>query len=169
MSRPKRKTFPKVILLYGLLLGVILAAFKFFEYSYFASRITFDLYLGIVAVAFLVVGVIVGMKGRSRPSVSIAIQPESEPTPEPEPNSTPQQFSPIATTLPSQPPDLDLSKRELEVLSCLVDGLTNQEIADQLFVSPNTIKTHVSNIYRKLEVERRAQAVVRAKELNIVE
>ena len=60
-----------------------------------------------------------------------------------------------------------LSKRELEVLLLMGNGLTNQEIADNLFVSPNTVKTHISNIYFKLKVKRRTQAVQKAIELNI--
>ena len=149
----------RIIILYGLLLGGALAAFKFFEYSFLARRITFDIYIGVVAVAFLLVGIIVGMKGRSKPSsppaeasgVSNPVQPLFQPE------------------LPSPPPDHDLSKRELEVLAGLVHGMTNQQIADHLYVSPNTVKTHVSNIYRKLDVERRAQAVARAKEWNILQ
>ena len=63
---------------------------------------------------------------------------------------------------------MELSQREMEVLTHIADGRTNPEIAEALFLSPNTIKTHVSNIYRKLDVERRAQAVARAKELRIL-
>ena len=62
-----------------------------------------------------------------------------------------------------------LSEREREILGHIAEGRTNPEIAEKLFLSPNTIKTHVSNIYRKLEVERRAQAVARAKELKILD
>lgn len=152
MKRPIDIRPFKAVLLYGLLLGLVLIAFKLFEYSYFSHRLTLDLYLGVVAVAFLLVGIIVGVKGdrmrRREPSV---------------------QATPDAPVVPLElPPDLDLSRRELEVLSHLVEGRTNQEIAEALFVSPNTVKTHVSNIYRKLDVERRAQAVARAKELQIV-
>ena len=61
-----------------------------------------------------------------------------------------------------------LSPRENEVLLHLARGLTNREIAEQLFVSENTIKTHVNNIYSKLGVSRRTQAVSKAKEMNIL-
>lgn len=150
----------RTILLYGLLLGGALAAFKFFEYSFFARRITFDIYLGVVAVAFLLVGIIVGMKGRSRVSA-----PPASTDPATQISDVIPAFQPEEAP---RTPDHDLSKRELEVLAGLVHGMTNQQIADHLFVSPNTIKTHVSNIYRKLDVERRAQAVARAKEWNLV-
>jgi NarL family two-component system response regulator LiaR len=63
---------------------------------------------------------------------------------------------------------LNLSKRELEVLQLMADGLSNQEIAERLFLSLNTIKTHSSKLFEKLEVDRRTQAVDKAKKLNII-
>lgn len=63
----------------------------------------------------------------------------------------------------------NLSDRELEVLVELNKGLSNQEIADKLFVSLNTIKTHISNLYLKLHVKRRTQALAKAKSLEIIE
>ena len=61
----------------------------------------------------------------------------------------------------------ELSRRENEVLLAMAEGLSNKEIADKLFVSENTIKTHVSNIFVKLNVQRRTQAILKAKELFI--
>jgi NarL family two-component system response regulator LiaR len=61
-----------------------------------------------------------------------------------------------------------ISKRELEVLTLMAQGLTNQEIADKLFVSLNTVKTHSSNLFLKLEVKRRTQAIERAKQLRLI-
>jgi len=63
---------------------------------------------------------------------------------------------------------LGISKREHEVLALISKGLSNQEIADKLFVSLNTVKTHSSNIFQKLGVSRRTQAVQRAKELRLI-
>jgi len=63
---------------------------------------------------------------------------------------------------------LGISKRELEVLELISRGLSNQQIADTLFVSLNTIKTHSSNLFLKLDVNRRTQAVQRAKELRLI-
>ena len=63
---------------------------------------------------------------------------------------------------------LGLSKRELEVLELIAEGLSNQEIADALFVSLNTTKTHIANIYSKLNVKRRTQAIQKAHDLAIV-
>jgi len=61
-----------------------------------------------------------------------------------------------------------LTDRELEVLNCLANGLTNQEIADQLFIGIKTVKTHVSNILRKLDVHDRTQAAVYAHRHNLL-
>ncbi|MGE3799547.1 MAG: response regulator transcription factor [Candidatus Kapaibacterium sp.] len=163
----RRTSFLKTILLYGLLLGVVLAGFKLFEYSYFSHRITLDLYIGITAIAFLAVGVIVGIKSRrsATPTAEKGIHPnlndaslEAETTPD----------SSSRFTLPGTTIETELSERELEVLTHIAEGRTNPEIAEALFLSPNTIKSHVSNIYRKLDVERRAQAVARAKSLKIL-
>ena len=64
---------------------------------------------------------------------------------------------------------LGLSQREIEVLDLLAAGHSNMEIADLLFVSKNTVKTHVSSIYQKLHVNRRTQAIMRARELDIIQ
>jgi ATP/maltotriose-dependent transcriptional regulator MalT len=61
--------------------------------------------------------------------------------------------------------EFDLSKREIEVLDCISKGFTNAEMAEKLFVSQNTIKTHIKNIYSKLEVKNRVQAM---KKINII-
>lgn len=61
-----------------------------------------------------------------------------------------------------------LSDREAEVLAAIAQGKSNQEIAEALFVSTNTIKTHISNIYSKLGVNRRTQAIAKAKSLAIL-
>ena len=60
-----------------------------------------------------------------------------------------------------------LSERELEVLQLFADGLSNQEIAERLIISLGTVKAHSSNIYRKLDVRNRAQAVIAAREMNL--
>ncbi|MBK6963043.1 MAG: hypothetical protein IPH20_03685 [Bacteroidales bacterium] len=64
--------------------------------------------------------------------------------------------------------DALLSARELDTLKLILLDLPNQEIADKLFISLNTVKTHLKNIYLKLEVDNRAKAVTKAKELGIV-
>lgn len=66
-------------------------------------------------------------------------------------------------------PELGLSQREMEVLELMSQGFTNQQIADKLLLSIHTIKTHGSNLFVKLDVRNRTQALIRAKELEILE
>ncbi|UCD99332.1 MAG: response regulator transcription factor [Chloroflexota bacterium] len=66
------------------------------------------------------------------------------------------------------PPDVALSKRELEVLQCLAKGMTSALIAQALYISENTVKTHVRHILEKLEASNRAEAVSRAIQLGII-
>nr|NLI50192.1 response regulator transcription factor [Propionibacterium sp.] len=73
------------------------------------------------------------------------------------------------TTAPSRPPQVELSARELEILRLLCQALSNSEIADRLFLSESTVKTHVSAIMTKLAVPSRLKAVVRAFEWGLVE
>lgn len=63
---------------------------------------------------------------------------------------------------------LGISQREMDVLHCMAQGATNQEIANQLFVSLNTVKTHTSRLFEKLDVKRRTQAIEKAKRLHII-
>ena len=69
----------------------------------------------------------------------------------------------------NQDNNLGLSARELDVLELLEKGFSNKEIADKLFVSLNTIKTHLAKIYQKLNVSRRTQAIQKARELGILQ
>jgi DNA-binding NarL/FixJ family response regulator len=66
------------------------------------------------------------------------------------------------------PADIALSKRELDVLKCLAKGMTSSQIAAELFISENTVKTHVRHILEKLEASNRAEAVSRAIQLGII-
>ncbi len=63
---------------------------------------------------------------------------------------------------------LGLSPRECEILELLASGRTNQEMADALHISPNTVKTHLARVYEKLEVERRVQAIEKARFLSLI-
>jgi DNA-binding NarL/FixJ family response regulator len=67
----------------------------------------------------------------------------------------------------SEPAPADLSPREREVLTLIAHGATNKEIADDLFLSPHTVKDHTSSLYRKLDVRNRAEAVQRAERLGL--
>ena len=146
-SRAKRskKEFYKYVIFMGLLLALTIATLKTFEYYYFSYKLRTDIYIGLVAVIFLGLGVYLGIKFGKRKSN----------------NNTPT--VPVKLLM-----DMELSVREVEVLKLLAAGLTNQEIADKLYLSLNTIKSHTNSIYIKLGVNRRAQAIDAARKMQLV-
>lgn len=137
----------KTILIYGTALAALIAFMKFIEYRFFMKDLSLEFYLGIVAMLFTGLGIWVGLR-LTRKKVVIA-----------------------APDFQLNEPELQrlgLSKREYEVLELIAQGLSNQEIAGKLFVSPNTVKTHSSNLFMKLGVRRRTEAIRRAKELGLL-
>jgi len=127
--------------IYGLVIGLILIVLEIVQYKTLVRGLRFEVAVLIVGVVFTSLGVWLGVRFFNRK------QREA------------QRYS---------PEDLGLSKRETEVLNLLSQGYSNQEIADQLFVSLNTTKTHLANIYSKLGVSRRTQAVAKARKLTLV-
>ena len=137
----------RTIVLYGLSLAALVAAFKFVEYRFLVRDLSLEFYVGIIALLFTGVGIWTGLRLTRKKTV--IINPNFE-------------FNEIEFKR------LGISKRELEVLELMTQGFSNQEIADKLFVSLNTVKTHSSNLFNKLEVKRRTQAIQKAKELQLV-
>jgi LuxR family maltose regulon positive regulatory protein len=84
------------------------------------------------------------------------------------PITEPEKTDPSKTLIPHLELIEPLSEREIEVLQLIALGLTNPEIAARLYLSPHTVKVHTSNIYGKLGVNNRIQAVVRAKTFGIL-
>jgi DNA-binding CsgD family transcriptional regulator len=147
----------KTSVVYGLILGLLLIGFKALEFYFFSYKITLETYLGIVAGIFLILGLYVGWRfSRVKVSEKIIYVPHNE-------------VHPKSTLSPENSfQDLGLSDREYEVLTLLNQGCSNQEIADRLYISLSTVKTHISNIFLKLDVKRRTQAISKAKELKII-
>lgn len=135
----------RTILIYGAALAAATVALKLIEFQLLARTHPGELYIGLVAAGFLALGIWVGVRVVPRPS----------PTGD---------FTVNDQALES----LGISGRELQVLGLLAAGRSNKEIAIQLQVSPNTIKTHVAKLYEKLEVSRRTEAVLRARELGML-
>lgn len=147
-------SYIKQIVLYGLILGLLLVALKMLEINLIVIRHSFEVYAGIVALLFCIVGIWVGIKFVNVPKPQkIVVEVQGT-------NNWKVEEKIIE--------QLGISKREYEVLELIAQGHTNQEVADKLFVSPNTIKTHLANLFAKLDVNRRTQAIQRAKELNIL-
>jgi two-component system, NarL family, response regulator LiaR len=137
----------KTILFYGLAMAILIFALKYLEYRLFIRDLSMEFYIGIVAVLFTGLGIWTGLRLTRRKVVLVG--PDF-----------------VFNELEFQ--KLGISKREHEVLELMAQGFSNQEIADKLFVSLNTIKTHSSNLFLKLEVSRRTQAVQKAKSLRLI-
>ena len=137
----------KTILIYGAALAALTGILKFIEYRYLVRDLSLEFYLGVVAVLCAALGVWAGLR-LTRRKVIIA--------------------NPDFKLNEAELQRLGVSKREYEVLELMALGLSNQEIADKLFVSLNTVKTHSSNLFMKLDARRRTQAVQRAKEFGLL-
>ena len=129
---------------YGALLAAGTLALQWLDYQRFARAHSGDIYIFLIALAFLALGVFIGARV----------------------------LHPRATTMfdgnPKAQAALGISARELTVLKALAAGRSNKEIAIELDVSPNTIKTHVARLFEKLDAKRRTDAINRARELGIV-
>lgn len=140
----------KTILLYATSLALLVFLLKFIEYRFLVRDLSLEFYLGLVAILFTVLGVWAGVKITRKKNIVLA---------------TPAAHFHVDEEKLKQ---FGISKREYEVLELIATGLTNQEIADKLFVSLNTVKTHSSNLFIKLDVKRRTQAIQKAKALGLL-
>ncbi|MEM9022200.1 MAG: response regulator transcription factor [Bacteroidota bacterium] len=143
--------FP-VVWKFGLLAAALLVLFQLGKYSIFVQDATIEVVISLIAILFLALGYYLSRQFRKPPP----------------PQPVAVAAAPVHHVDEARIRDLGLSKREYEVLTHLAVGLSNQEIADKLFVSESTIKTHVSNVLQKLDVKRRTQAVAVAREMGIV-
>lgn len=134
----------KTILVFGLLILALLLLFQFSKYTIISGDLQIEYIMAFIAIAFLGIGLFLNRKTQKHipaDNHKIDIKKIEE---------------------------LGLSKREYEVLKEVALGLSNQEIAEKLFVSESTIKTHVSNLLVKLDAKRRTQAIQISKSLNII-
>ncbi len=148
----------KHLLLYGATLAILLLLLKWLEYRLILVDYAFEAYAGAIAVFFTTLGIWLAVK-LSKPKIKTVVVEKQVYI-----ENTLNEF----TVNQNELSRLNLSKRELEVLQLMTEGLSNQEISDHLFVSLNTIKTHSSKVFEKMEVKRRTQAVEMAKRLCII-
>jgi two-component system, NarL family, response regulator LiaR len=151
----------KTILVYGLLGGLLIALLKFVEYRFLIIEHSLEVYGGIVALLFSVLGIWLGLKlTRTRETVVVREAPVR-----------------VEVRMPSNGPfipnaarqeELGITRRELEILQLIAAGLSNREIAERLYVSENTVKTHSGRLFEKLDAKRRTQAVQRGKEAGLI-
>ena len=151
----------KTILLYGLLGGVLIASLKLVEYRFLILEHSIEIYGGIVALLFATLGIWLGLK-LTRTKETIVIKEVPVPVEVPVQTSSPF----IVNTARLE--QLGITPRELEILEAIAAGLSTREIADKLFVSENTVKTHSSRLFDKLNARRRTQAVQIAKAAGLI-
>ena len=139
--KPRTSALIKQVLAYGSLAAVLLVCLQLLRNSYLLYDLSLELYLLMAGAPLLIVGIVLGRHLDNRRSMTRA----------------------------RRPPESELTAKELEVLGAVAEGLSNQQVADRLFVSLSTIKTHLQSIYGKLDVKRRTQAVERARRLELLD
>jgi len=146
------------ILLYGLIAGLLIAALKWMEYRFLVIEHSFEIYGGLIAATFAILGIWLGLK-LTRKEERVVIKEVPVPVP-----ATGEPF----LSDDQKRESLGITPRELEILELIAQGLSNREIAEKLFVSENTVKTHSSRVFDKLGAKRRTQAVQLGKELRLI-
>jgi NarL family two-component system response regulator LiaR len=161
------------VVIFGLVGGVLIATLQYTEYRFVVIEHSVELYGALVAILFAAFGIWLGLRITRRREAGIreiiretvVVREVLVPAEAPAafvPGSVP--FAPNTAAQQT----LGITARELEILTLIARGLSNREIATQLFVSENTVKTHCSRAFDKLGAARRTQAVQRGKELGLL-
>jgi DNA-binding CsgD family transcriptional regulator len=144
----------KHILIYGVCGGLLIGLLKLIEYRFLVLERSLEIYGGLVALLFASVGIWLGLKfTKTKETVVVKEVPVLT-----------REFVRDQTRLQ----ELGITTREFEILELIAGGMSNREIAEKLFVSENTVKTHSSRLFDKLSAKRRTQAVQIAKELRLI-
>lgn len=141
--------------MYGAIAGALIAALKAAEYRFLVVEHALEIYGGIVALLFAALGIWLGLKF-TRPKETIVLKEILVPS------------SGRFVLNTARQEQLGITKRELEILELIATGLSTREIAEKLFVSENTVKTHSSRVLDKLQAKRRTQAVQLAKAAGLI-
>jgi DNA-binding CsgD family transcriptional regulator len=140
----------RTILIYAVALAALIFLLKQLEYRFFIKDFSFEFYVGVIALMFTILGVWAGLRLTRRKTIVVDRHAE--------------EFK-VNEDLMRK---IGISNREYEVLQLIALGHSNQEIADKLFISLNTVKTHSANLFLKLDVKRRTQAIQKAKEMALI-
>jgi NarL family two-component system response regulator LiaR len=145
----------KAVLVYGLCGGLLIAALRFAEYRFLVVEHSIEIYGGLIALLFASVGIWLGLTLTRKTEVVVVRE------------------VPVAAASPFVRDDakrtaLGITPREIEILEHIAAGMSTREIAAALYVSENTVKTHTSRVFGKLDVSRRTQAVQVAKQLGLL-
>jgi two-component system, NarL family, response regulator LiaR len=141
-------------LIYGLCGGLLIVALKLIEYRFVVLEHSIEIYGGLIALLFATAGIWLGLKITRKEQVIVEREVRVPAT--------------DFVLNEAQLHELAITKRELEILGLIAQGLSNREIAETLFVSENTVKTHSSRLFDKLNARRRTQAVQKGKELGLI-
>jgi two-component system, NarL family, response regulator LiaR len=144
-------------IIYSSSLALLLFLLKWLELRYIIFDHSFEIYIGCIALIFTALGIWLALKLAKPKITTVVVEKEVF-------VSRPENF--VCNTAMVQ--QLELSRREMEILELLAQGCSNQEIAGRLFISLSTVKTHNQNIFEKLDVKRRIQAVEKAKKLQLI-
>lgn len=139
-------------------MAALVFVLKWLQWKYLIVDNAIDIYIGLIAVFFTVLGIWIATQ-LTKPKVERVIEEK-------------EVFVPLSEDYPINQAALEalhLTNREYEILQLISKGHSNAEIADALFLSLSTIKTHLSNLYVKMDVKRRTQAIEKAKRLQIVQ
>ncbi|WP_321160794.1 response regulator transcription factor [Aureitalea sp. L0-47] len=135
----------KTILVFALLIVALLTLFQLSKYSLTTGNMKIEFVIAGIAILFLILGFFLNRRNSKEDRSQNEFEIDS-----------------------GKIDELGISKREYEILEQIAAGLSNKEIAEALFVTESTIKTHVSNLFAKLDVKRRTQAIQKAKSLKII-
>ena len=143
------------VLMYGLIGGILIALLQWTEYQFLVVEHSIEIYGGLIAATFAVLGIWLGLKLTAKRQTIVVRE------------------IPVPAEGPFIPDerkreDLHITRRELEILELIAQGLSNREIAEKLFVSESTVKTHSSRVFDKLGARRRTQAVQLGKEFGLL-
>ena len=142
-------------LIYGLCGGVLIVILRLIEFRFLILEHSIEIYGGLIAALFASLGIWLGLKLTKKKEVVVV-------------KEVPVPATQAFTLNEERLKDLGITRRELEILELIAQGLSNREIADKLFVSENTVKTHSSRLFDKLSARRRTQAVQIGKEMGLI-
>jgi two-component system, NarL family, response regulator LiaR len=151
----------KHLLIYGLCGGLLIVVLRLIEYRFLVMERSIEIYSGLIALFFVSVGIWFGLK-LTKNKVVIKEVPIEVPIEIQVPTSAPFVLNQMKLQ------QLGITARELEILQLIAGGMSNREIAERLFVSENTVKTHSSRLFDKLSAKRRTQAVQIGKVLGLI-
>jgi NarL family two-component system response regulator LiaR len=152
---PLRPQMKRHVLIYGLVGGLLITLLKWSEYRFLVIEHSIEIYGGLIAAIFAAVGICLGLKLTARRERIVVKE------------------IPVAMQKPfladeKKRDELGITKREMEILELIAEGMSNREIAAKLYVSENTVKTHSSRVFDKLGARRRTQAVQFGKEFGLL-